>query len=301
MAERGKRYLVVANRTVGGIRLAEHLQGIIAVDPAAEFFVLVPAIPSSMMWSSGAMPDVGIMPIDWHKVESELRLEADGQLAHLLASLRSFGVKADGEVGLAEPLVAMDDALKKHRCDEIIVSSLPIGVSRWLKLDLSQRARRRFGLPLTTVVNDGGGSLPDLAATPSGQPSSASPTVHVIGNEPRIAAALAGSTTPCKLTESSTFDGSTPAAAADLVIVDLDSLGATAWDELVRAIASQLTRKTAVVAMTSDPNRVDWRRAHDAGAAAYLSKPSSDSELAWLLDTFVLEYTTLGAVRDVPR
>jgi hypothetical protein len=47
---------------------------------------------------------------------------------------------------------AIDDVLLDRRYDEIILSTLPPGVSRWLKLDLPRRVEQRFALPVTTVI-----------------------------------------------------------------------------------------------------------------------------------------------------
>jgi hypothetical protein len=41
--------------------------------------------------------------------------------------------------------------LERSSFDEIIVSTLPAPVSRWLRLDLAHRLERRFHLPVTHV------------------------------------------------------------------------------------------------------------------------------------------------------
>jgi hypothetical protein len=46
--------------------------------------------------------------------------------------------------------MAIHDAINLGNYDEIIVSTLPLGVSRWLKLDLVSKARG-LGLPVTHV------------------------------------------------------------------------------------------------------------------------------------------------------
>jgi hypothetical protein len=50
------------------------------------------------------------------------------------------------------PQHAVRDALAHHEIDEIIVSTLPGGVSHWLRLDLPKRLQRRHHLPVTTVT-----------------------------------------------------------------------------------------------------------------------------------------------------
>jgi hypothetical protein len=60
------------------------------------------------------------------------------------------GGKVTGSLGDAEPLMAIHDAVNLGHYDEIIISTLPLGVSRWLKLDLVSKARG-LGLPVTHV------------------------------------------------------------------------------------------------------------------------------------------------------
>ena len=46
--------------------------------------------------------------------------------------------------------MAIHDAINLGHYDEIIISTLPLGVSRWLKLDLVSKTRA-LGLPVTHV------------------------------------------------------------------------------------------------------------------------------------------------------
>jgi hypothetical protein len=61
------------------------------------------------------------------------------------------GHEVSGNVGDAEPLMAIQDAVNLGDYDEIIISTLPLGISRWLKLDLVSKARG-LGLPVTHVA-----------------------------------------------------------------------------------------------------------------------------------------------------
>jgi hypothetical protein len=61
------------------------------------------------------------------------------------------GTEVTGDIGDLEPAVAIKDALNSGHYDEIIVSTLPLGFSRWLKHDLVSEARS-FGLPVHHVV-----------------------------------------------------------------------------------------------------------------------------------------------------
>jgi hypothetical protein len=71
------------------------------------------------------------------------------------------GSPVDHIVGDAIPLDAIQDAVNLRGFDEIILSTLPARVSRWLKLDLPSKVKG-LGLPLTTVTPR---SKEDIAAT----------------------------------------------------------------------------------------------------------------------------------------
>jgi hypothetical protein len=73
-------------------------------------------------------------------------------LADGVEDFRSEGIEVTGEIGDENPVLAVDDALRREHFDEIIVSTLPPGVSRWLKRDLPHRLERRFGLAMTHVI-----------------------------------------------------------------------------------------------------------------------------------------------------
>jgi hypothetical protein len=64
------------------------------------------------------------------------------------------GGKVEGRVGDAEPLAAIQDAVNTGDYTEIILSTLPATVSKWLKLDLPSKVSG-LGLPLTTITARG--------------------------------------------------------------------------------------------------------------------------------------------------
>ena len=77
--------------------------------------------------------------------------EARGVLGDALPQLSdAAGSKVTGSLGDPEPLSAIHDAVNLGDYDEIIISTLPRRVSRWLKLDLVSKARG-LGLPVTHV------------------------------------------------------------------------------------------------------------------------------------------------------
>jgi len=65
-----------------------------------------------------------------------------------------LGIRAKGEVGEAEPNVALEDALRAFPADEIVISTHPADRSIWLEKGVVDRAREDIDLPITHVVVD---------------------------------------------------------------------------------------------------------------------------------------------------
>ena len=128
--------LIVANQTAGAAHLKTLVRDRMAAGPC-RFTLLVPATPPAehMTWTEG-----------------EARALAEERLADALAGLRGIGADIDGMVGDPRPLSAVGDAVLEHSYDEIVVSTLPPGASRWLKQDLPHRVERQFRLPVTHIV-----------------------------------------------------------------------------------------------------------------------------------------------------
>ncbi len=133
-----RRILVVANETVAG----RALRGEVVRRAAGEADVLVvcPALNSPLR--------------HWASDEDGARAEAERRLAASLGALASEGVEARGEVGDADPIQAMDDALRTFGADEIVISTHPPGRSNWLEKEVIERARERYPVPITHVVVD---------------------------------------------------------------------------------------------------------------------------------------------------
>jgi hypothetical protein len=84
--------------------------------------------------------------------EDQARNEAEQTLELAIPLLeRAAGSPVEGMIGVPEPLAAIQDAINIHGFDELIISTLPQRVSKWLKLDLPSKAAG-LGLPVTTVI-----------------------------------------------------------------------------------------------------------------------------------------------------
>lgn len=90
----------------------------------------------------------------WLSDEDEARRAAEERLRRSLDLLDEAEISAEGVVGDADPLQAIDDALRIFPADEIVVSTHPEGRSNWLARGLVERARRRFTQPIVHVVVD---------------------------------------------------------------------------------------------------------------------------------------------------
>jgi hypothetical protein len=71
-----------------------------------------------------------------------------------VARIAGAGVEARGAIGAADPVQAMEDALRFFRADEIVISTHPYGRSRWLDDDVVGQASERFRLPLLHVAGE---------------------------------------------------------------------------------------------------------------------------------------------------
>jgi hypothetical protein len=134
------RVLVVANRTAATQTLIDAVRER-AAKGGARFTLLVPNAAHGL-----------------HRVidpEDQSQTEAEQTLKEALPKLEeAAGSPVEGLVGDAEPLAAIQDAINLHGFDEIIISTLPTRMSRWLKLDLPSKAAG-LGLPVTTVTPSG--------------------------------------------------------------------------------------------------------------------------------------------------
>src|SRR3954452_1244016 len=134
------RVLIVANKTAATPALIEAVRER-AARGGASFTLLVPNTARGLH----ALVD----PEDQSQGEAEQTLELAIPLLEAAA-----GGPVDGMIGCPEPLAAIQDAINIHGYDELIISTLPQRVSKWLKLDLPSKVAG-LGLPVTTVIASG--------------------------------------------------------------------------------------------------------------------------------------------------
>jgi hypothetical protein len=131
-----RKILVVANRTADSPDLIAALRER-AAEEQTEFILLVPAVPHGLAWAAD-------MKAGWS--EAALRAErARGRM-------RRFGLALEEAiVGDPDPFAAVGDVLHVREVDEVLVSTLPRILSRWLAVGLPARLRRTIDLPVSEV------------------------------------------------------------------------------------------------------------------------------------------------------
>jgi hypothetical protein len=134
MAEKAK-VLVVANRTAGSEELLSALRERAEKGPAA-FHLVVPASPRGASWM-----------FDMNSGQDAAEHDLEGALQRI----RDLGLDVDGEVGDPDPVAAVSDSSHAGGYDEVIVSTLPKHVSKWLKLDVAHKIAHTTGLPVKHV------------------------------------------------------------------------------------------------------------------------------------------------------
>jgi hypothetical protein len=93
-----------------------------------------------------------LVPRDYWEPETE-RAAAVVELAVPLLD-QAAGAPVAARIGDHDPFVAVRDALASGSFDEVIISTLPERVSRWLHRDLPSRVQA-LGVPVTVVVAPG--------------------------------------------------------------------------------------------------------------------------------------------------
>lgn len=123
------KYLLVAHQTAERQELLDAAKELAARDARATFSLLVPATPVGdlLVWDEGDTKQVAL-----------------ARASSAAEALRRTGIKVvDARVGDADPVLAVDDEFTAgRRYAAIVISTLPPGLSRWIKMDAVSRLRR---------------------------------------------------------------------------------------------------------------------------------------------------------------
>jgi hypothetical protein len=131
-----RHYLVVANQTLRQPELTEKIRACNEAGPC-DFFLLVPA--------TRAHGPVRWTPADAYAVA---RRRLDGALERF----RALGADVVGDVGDPSPVVAIGELLRRRSFDELILSTLPVGPSQWLRCNVPTRIEQLFNITVQLVT-----------------------------------------------------------------------------------------------------------------------------------------------------
>lgn len=135
-----RHVVIVAHKTLVGEHLVEEVTRRLGeVDADYRFHLIVPVTHPSGLWN-----------------EAEVEAAAHRRLADGLETFSILGARVTGEIGDANPVTAVTDYLNRGaEPDEVIVSTLPGHLSKWLGLDVPNRmARALRTVPVSHVVGD---------------------------------------------------------------------------------------------------------------------------------------------------
>jgi len=143
------RILVVANETVASDILHVAVRAQVHDEHSSQVLVVAPALNSRLRY--------------WLSDDDAARRAAENRLETCLDRLGSAGLDVEGVVGDADPIQAIDDALRAFPADCIVVATHPEGRSNWLARDLVGRASARFARPTLHIVVDAESARETLA------------------------------------------------------------------------------------------------------------------------------------------
>ncbi len=134
-----RRLLVLADETCAGHEFFDALRERADAD-ATDVLIVAPALTSRLRyWLSDEDPGIAA---------------AGERLATSIEHCAAAGVTARGALGDADPLQALDDAVRTFAPGEVIIATHPADRSNWLEHGLVAQARERFDVPITHVAVD---------------------------------------------------------------------------------------------------------------------------------------------------
>jgi hypothetical protein len=232
---RSRRVLVIANETCAARGVVEEVR--YRGGPRAEVMVVAPALARSRLE---------------HWLTSDLerrRLQALERLDASVTAFKAAGLRAQGALGDADPLQALDDAIRTFDPDEVVISTHPPQRSNWLERQVVRRARERYALPITHVVVDleleaasasrgdaPAAPAPAPAAEPAGEPVRRLRVYHASDYEGALAIRESGFRDAAEGTRSGVWVTDRPPDAGDggdrvLFAVDLPEAAAAAYEQ----------------------------------------------------------------------
>lgn len=142
--------VIVANETLAGADLRAAVEKRIAAG-CERFHLVVPVPlgpPPAIAVGMATTEVVVITDLDL----PDQRVVATERLEDGLAWLRESGCTADGEIAVSDAIGVVRDIVEREEVTEIIVSTLPSRLSRWLRQDLPSRIARAVDTPVVVIT-----------------------------------------------------------------------------------------------------------------------------------------------------
>jgi hypothetical protein len=136
----GTRTLVVANEAAVGAEMRDALLQHLG-DGSGQVFVVAPALSDSALKHTLGDVDGAIGP-------------AEDRLRRTLEELRKAGIEASGEVGDADPILAINDEIEKFHPDRVLVVAHRDEDGAFAERGLLEQAQRDLDLPVVELVVD---------------------------------------------------------------------------------------------------------------------------------------------------
>jgi CheY-like chemotaxis protein len=283
-----QRALIVANQTLGGRELLLRVEHLNNPRGLTSFHIIVPATAGD---------------------SGDGRETAQRRLAAAVRIISDLGADVTGEVGPPDPLDAVREVLARGEpFTEVIVSTQPPGISRWLHMDLPHRIGRLTHLPvehvvcttdedITTMVADSGESVSgawegsgdsrvrvllvedsatDVELTRIALERSQVPTDVEVVTGGREAVDLLKETSQAK--------------SFDVVLLDLKMPGMTGHEVLAELQGDSSLEYPPVVVLTTSGLDSDRQEAHRLGAHAYILKEANFGHFQEVLEGVIKEF-----------
>jgi hypothetical protein len=146
------RIVILANEAIGDPALAREIARHTSGRPA-KARIVAPALVKSPL-------DLAAGDVDDEIADARHRLEAS------TAALQQSGIEATGDVGEADPVLALEDALRLFPADEVIVVAHPRDRATWLEQDVVERTRREIDIPITVIEIEPGDGMKAVRQIP---------------------------------------------------------------------------------------------------------------------------------------
>lgn len=144
--------LLVANKTLGSGEVSEFVRNRMAKEQC-KFTLLVPATPRADREPTSRLASrltIATEAVSSQETEGDYDY-ARSRLEYGLGLLKGLGADVDGDVGHPDPARAINEVLERRKFDEVALSTLPKGVSRWLRLDIPHQVERKYHIPVTVI------------------------------------------------------------------------------------------------------------------------------------------------------